>query len=237
MIKKLTFALLTVSISACQTVPTISEINSTAVSTFNSIQVTTKDTIETVNQKYQDTELSEKLSSENIQGTAQELLDYTQMNNFFTLPGSSEAARIKKAGYLIRASAGIWRDTAKGRKYNTYPGQLVIYDERIERTVQQRIAKMKRQDILSWKHPYWGALWIYNVTHSYGNSGEKCLHFEVGTPHRIMSVFPGQTACINNKTGVFEPQKIRYVDLLPREPIANFGPFKIPGERIDRWNL
>jgi hypothetical protein len=52
-----------------------------------------------------------------------------------------------------------------------------------------------------------------------------------------MSIFNGVTAYLNPKTGVFEPQEVRYTDLLPVEPIGNFPRSRLPGKRIDTWNI
>lgn len=228
----------TICLLACQTIPTtVNELNSTTEATLKGIQTKTEVTLSNLNKKYHETNFHEKFASENIEQTAQEFLELTQLSNFLTVPSYSEASIIKKSGHLIHASAGIWVNTQRGRDNNTYPGQFIKYDKRIEQTIQRRIGEMGGSDILSWKHPYWGALWVHNVTRSYSESGKKCLHFDIGTPHRIMAIFYGQTACLNQKTGIFEPQEVRYVDLLPVEPIKNFGRFKIPGERIDTWNI
>ena len=52
-----------------------------------------------------------------------------------------------------------------------------------------------------------------------------------------MSIFNGVTACLNPKTGIFEPQEVPYTNLLPVEQIGNFPRSRLPGKRIDTWDI
>lgn len=75
------------------------------------------------------------------------------------------------------------------------------------------------------------------MTHSSGGRGQRCLNFQTATNELIMSIFNGVTACLNPKTGIFEPQEVPYTNLLPVEQIGNFPRSRLPGKRIDTWDI
>lgn len=224
-------ALLTIAIpllTACQTVPTVNDVTEATTSAIDSVVKT-----------YEETNISEKLASENVKQTAQDILDATQLSNFVQLPGNTKEDELKKKGYLIVSSMGVWRSTQRGRDNMTYPGHTVNYDERLERKVQQRIGSMSPGEIISWEQPYWGALWIHDVQRFSDSTGKQCVNYKIGTPHRYMSLLSagyGVRTCLNHVTGIFEPEEVRYREILPPSPIQELGPFSIPGERIDTWN-
>ncbi len=220
--KNISIAILSLILAACNTNPTFKDISDTSGVMLDSVV----DTMEIV---------GEKLASNNVKNTAQEILDVTALNNFFQLPGNTKPDKVKTEGRIIRAALGVWVNNPNVNL--TYPGNTIKIDPRIERTIQQRISTLKTNEILSWRQPYWGAMWVKNPSRSYGVHGERCVNLEIGTPHRIMVRPSSMTACLNSQTGIYEPQEVRHTQWLPVEPISNFGHFIIPGERIDTWNL